>query len=237
MRTRVWWSAAIVLVLLATTEKNAKAHDGSLGAAPELGDPTSAEPSEPSSVYREQAASPARPKRSQRGTHFIGEARVGATLDRAGTLAYGGVLGVGGRWYGLPPIYLIGAIDHSSTGRATRDGIAFERLSLTRVGAGLRLYVPIAGPFRLMGDITVGAASTHASYEDGTTRVSEDVWLAYTELGVGPQFRVLPQLSLGARASIAFVDPSGLERGGPASAWESDLTQRTTALGTVTLHF
>jgi hypothetical protein len=184
----------------------------------------------------EQEAAQAR----KRGTHFIGELRLGSTVDGAGSFAYGGALGVGGRWYGLPPIYLFGALDHTSVGRGRVgvDGTSYdEHLSLTGMGLGLRVYVPVYGPFRILGDITVGGLAVETTVSDGSGEWREELWLPYTELGAGPQFRVLHHLSLGARAAIAFVDTSALHRAGPTSAWEGQLNQRTSVLGTVTLHF
>jgi hypothetical protein len=236
MKMRGWQPALVVLALGAHAQAS-----NDLPEAMELGDPSSSTSlGEPAFETRDQAEPPARKERARPGTHFIGELRLGSTVDGAGDLAYGGVLGVGGRWYGLPPIYLIGSVDHTSSGRAGRDPSGFgydEHLSLTPIGTGLRVYVPFGGPFRLMADITVGAVATRASFDDGSQRVIEDLWLPYTELGIGPQFRVMHQLSLGARASIAFVDTSALDRGGPASAWEGEVEQRSSVLGTVTMHF
>ena len=216
----------------------AQADEGFLGSPAELGDPSGSEVSEPLHVERD--APEALPRKKTPGTHFIGELRLGSTLDGPGELAYGGVLGVGGRWYSLPPIYLFGSVDHTSSMRTTKsfDGYGYdEHLSLTSVGTGLRVYVPVAGPFRILADITVGAIATRARFDDGASAVIEDLWLPYTELGIGPQFRIFHHLSLGARASIAFVDVSALDRNGPASAWEGELDQKSSVLGTATLHF
>jgi hypothetical protein len=231
--------ALSALAVLGLTE-HARADAGAFGPTPELGDPSGAELAPPELGPRDEASGYPRKTPQRPGTHFIGELRLGSTVDGPGGFAYGGVLGVGGRWYGLPPIYWIGSVDHTGAGRAGRsiDGFGYdEHLSLTSVGTGLRVYVPIAGPFRLMADITVGAVATRASFDDGSNHVIEDLWLPYTELGIGPQFRVLHHLSLGARASVAFVDTSALDRQGPASAWEGELDQRSSVMGTVTLHF
>jgi hypothetical protein len=193
----------------------------------------------PADGLADEAPAPAKQRRRP-GTHFIGELRLGSTVGGAGELAYGGALGVGGRWHGLPPIYLIGALDHTNAarGRAGDGGFAFdESLSLTALGTGLRLYVPVAGPFRLMGDITFGALAVEARAHDEGGEWVEDLWLPYTELGFGPQFRATHHVSLGARAAVAFVDTSALDPAGPTAAWEPSLRRRTSVFGTVTLHF
>jgi hypothetical protein len=236
MKRQVLLGALFVLGLAGRARADAGAFDPPL----ELGDPSGSELAPSELGPRDEPSSPRATERRRPGTHFIGELRLGSTLDGPGEFGYGGVLGVGGRWYGLPPMYWIGSVDHTSAGRAVRgsDGFGYdEHLSLTSVGTGLRVYVPIAGPFRIMADITVGAIATRASFDDGSQHVVEDLWLPYTELGIGPQFRVLHHLSLGARASVAFVDTSALDRSGPASAWEGELDQRSSVMGTVTLHF
>jgi hypothetical protein len=135
---------------------------------------------------------------------------------------------------------LIGALDHTTAarGRAGQDGLGSgESLSLTGIGTGLRLYLPVVGPFRLMGEITFGALAVEArAHEDGGEWI-EDLWLPYTELGFGPQFRMTHHVSIGARAAVAFVDTSGLDPAGPTSAWEPSLRRRSSVFGTLTLHF
>lgn len=108
---------------------------------------------------------------------------------------------------------------------------------MTALSTGLRLYVPVVGPFRVMGEITVGAVGVHAFSRDEFGHQEQDAWLAFTELGVGPQFRLLHQLSLGARAAVAFVDTSAVPAPGPVAAWAQGLERRTSLYGTMTLHF
>jgi hypothetical protein len=225
-RFRAW---AVVALATLGTSMGAQAH--AAGAFEESSDPQLADEA-PESARSTQ--------RARRGTYFIGELRLGSTVGGAGELAYGGALGVGGRWHGLPPIYLIGALDHTSAvrGGAAANGFALdESLSLTAIGTGLRLYLPVTGPLRLMGEISFGALAVEARARDEAGAWVEALWLPYTELGFGPQFRMAHHVSIGARAAVAFVDTSALHPGGPTAAWEPDLRRRSSLFGSVTLHF
>src|SRR5690606_22479607 len=146
---------------------------------------------------------------------------------------------LGGRWYGLPPMYLFGAIDHTSVDRTAPElgPGSSEHLSLTGLALGFRVYVPIIEPLRIMADISVGSLSLSSVGRDELGEWSEQTSVPYTELGIGPQFRILHHLSLGARAAVAFVDTSGIDRDSAFSAWETRRSRRTSVLGTATLHF
>ena len=208
-------------------------------AATAAADPEPAPP-EPASPEADEASDVDEARMRRRGTHFIGELRVGSTLAGAGSFSYGGALGVGGSWNGLPPIYLIGALDHSNAARRAEIGGGYtlnENISMTALSTGLRLYVPIVRPFRLMGEITVGAIAVQARQDDGADAWVENTWLPYTEIAGGPQLRVLHNLSIGARVAVAFVDTNDLVAPSPASSWQRELGTRTSAYGTMTLHF
>jgi hypothetical protein len=167
------------------------------------------------------------------GTHFFGELRVGSNLDGVGDFAYGGTLGAGGRLYRLPPIYLIGTLER--TGEATFP--IGDQVKLTTLTTGLRFYLPIHGPLRLMGELALGGLNVNAQRALPEGTFTESYWLPYAEIALGPQFRVLHELSLGVRASLAFADTQALQSSEFAAGWEPSVGGRKAVHGTMTFHF
>ncbi len=108
-------------------------------------------------------------RRHRRGTFFIGELTLGSTLAGAGGSSIGGVLGVGGKIPGVPPrLYLIGSLRHTQATQAGGglDSVPYDNtLSTTDLGLGLRLYVPVVGPFRIMADGVIGSTMLSARSE------------------------------------------------------------------------
>ena len=176
--------------------------------------------------------------RRRRGTFFIGELTLGATLSGAGSSSVGGLLGVGGKIPGVPPrLYLIGSLRHTQSTLAGGGVTTVAYDNTTDLGVGLRLYVPVVGPFRIMADGVIGSTMLSARAEWAGGAESEKTSLPYAEFGIGPQFRFLYHLSLGVRASWTFVDTTRFDGVGPLTEWESHFAKRTTLLGTVTAHF
>jgi hypothetical protein len=180
-------------------------------------------------------------RRRRRGTFFIGELTLGTTLVGAGGSSIGGLLGVGGKIPGVPlRLYLIGSLRHTQAAQAGGgvDSVPYDNtLSTTDLGLGLRLYIPVVGPFRIMADGVIGSTMLSARSEWAGGGETESSSLPYAEVGVGPQFRILYHLSLGARASWTFVDTTRFNGVGPLTDWENQFAKRTTLLGTVTAHF
>lgn len=185
------------------------------------------------------AESPARRRRP--GTFFIGELGGGATLSGAGSMSFGGVLGVGGKLRGVPPrFYLIAGARHTQTsvGGYTLDGsYVSDDLGTTDLGLGLRIYFPVFGPLRLLTEGFFGTTVLEARANWAGGSDIERASLGFAEFSVGPQVRLTHHLSVGARAAWTFVDTGSLQASGPLVRWERDASRRTTVLGTITAHF
>lgn len=197
---------------------------------------------EPGAEQRLELEPPEPRRRGPRPTFFIAELGGGLLLGPDPARLVGGTLGVGGMYRGFPArFYAIGELE--AMGGLTRKGQLEDQspvrdeLSTLAMGVGLRVYVPIVGPLRLLAEGTVGSLRMHArmttpdaSYEDATST-------AYATLGIGPQFRILHQLSLGARYEATFVDMNGVPRDSTVGLWEPILSRRSRLLGTATFHF
>lgn len=151
-----------------------------------------------------------RPRR--KGTHFIAEINGGATLAGNGGFDAGGLAGVGGKLRGFPPrFYLVGEFAFSTyADSGAIAGIPKQYHESNRyrdMALGLRVYIPIRGPFRLFADLLGGA--THASgtlERTGLTTLMTSRWSPLGLVGMGVQFRLFHHLSLGVRGKIVFSD-------------------------------
>jgi hypothetical protein len=151
-------------------------------------------------------------RQKRKGTHFIAEINGGATLAGNGGFDVGGLVGVGGKLRGFPPrFYLVGEFAFSTYGNSgTVSGIPkhyHEGNRYRDMALGLRVYIPIFGPFRLFADLLGGA--THASgtlERTGLTTLMASGWSPLGLVGLGVQFRLFHHLSLGLRGKIVFSD-------------------------------
>ncbi len=190
----------------------------------------------------EAPADPGPERRRPAPTFFIAELGGGFLLGPEPARLVGGTLGVGGRYGGFPVrFYAIAEIEAmgglSRTGEFADQTPVRDELSSLALGVGLRLYVPIVGPLRLLAEGTVGSlrmvGRTHTvdgNYEDAHSA-------PYAALGIGPQFRILHQLSLGARYETQFVDMSSIPNGSAVGLWQPVVSQRSRLLATATYHF
>ncbi|PIE18977.1 MAG: hypothetical protein CSA65_03675 [Proteobacteria bacterium] len=144
-----------------------------------------------------------RPRRP--ATHFIAELNGGSSTYGGGGLALGGVLGVGGKLRGFPPIfYLMGEFSYNQaaeSGSMPLSGTGYrDDRSFLDLVVGLRIYLPIWGPIRLFGDVGVGASYVSANLEqhDGPI-VAADGWMSLFQFSGGVQVRLFHSLSVGLR--------------------------------------
>lgn len=186
------------------------------------------------------ATSRARAAPRDRGTHFLAELEAGGVLTGSGGPAMRLAFGAGAKWRSFPVrFYLVGQLGTSSytaqapppypTASSSEEG-AFQDLAL-----GPRLYVPVWGPLRVFVEGLVGAtfaSATRARYAGATLTAHE--WLALLQLSAGLQWRILYQLSLGARASVA-LNEAGLVGVARYAGVHSDA--RPSITGAVTWHF
>jgi len=145
-------------------------------------------------------------------THFIAEIAGGATTYGSGGLALESVFGYGGKLRGFPPrFYLIGELNYHTSaidgtlplsGRAYRD----ER-SFADVGAGLRIYLPIVGPLRLLGDVTLGGSHIAAALRSrDQPLVRAEGWVPMWAVAGGAQLRLFHHASIGARVRAVLSE-------------------------------
>ncbi|MFW5739360.1 MAG: hypothetical protein ACOC1F_03230 [Myxococcota bacterium] len=181
------------------------------------------------------------PKQGRRGTHFIGEIAAGSYVHGAGGFAWGGMLGFGGKPRGVPArFYLVaGAL---RTGDATTRDTAGTRyvydLQLTDVDFGLRVYFPIARGFRITTEALLGASLADAELRDPSGyRTHQNLSMPHLALGLGPQLRLIHELSFGVMARTMFVDTGNVRSTGPLSVWKEPLGRRTHVVGTMTFHW
>ena len=190
----------------------------------------------------EPEPAPKRRKRTRPGTFFLGELGAGALFGPDGGRMVAGAFGVGGKWRGFPPrFYLIGELE--AVGGMSRQGYyedgtpLQDELSMFAMGLGLRMYIPLAGPLRLLTEATGGSVKLTAREVSDAGVFEESINRGYFAVGIGPQVRVLHHLSLGARFEAMWIDYSGVSSASNLARWEPSASSRTRVLGTATFHF
>ncbi len=182
-----------------------------------------------------------RSRPAERSSHFIGEMAAGAHLQGAGSFGWGALLGFGGKPRGVPARFYLTAsflrthdalISDGDTVRSTYD------LNLTDVDFGLRVYFPIARGWRITTEAFLGATLADAELRDSLDyRTNQNRSMPHFVLGVGPQVRIIHELSLGMMARTMFVDTDGIRSTGALSPWKDALGHRSYAVGTLTFHW
>lgn len=174
------------------------------------------------------------------GTHFIAELYGGGSVSSDMGFSVGGVLGFGGRPWGMPlRIYLVGEFAHSGHAMDGQLPVAGLRYSGGRAyndtALGLRGLLPIWGPIRLFVDVMGGF--THASgqlHRAGMPALSASEWQGLGQLAGGVQLRLWYHLSLGVRAKLVFsADPLAAQQ--QLAGHEAPL--RSTFTAGITWHF
>ncbi|MCC6749700.1 MAG: hypothetical protein IT371_18685 [Deltaproteobacteria bacterium] len=142
---------------------------------------------------------------AEAGTHFLAEVNGGASLRHDGGVAFSGLLGAGGR-LGPLRLYVVGEVgyrsdastDAGSTGRGYHDVRSFRDLAL-----GLRVYLAVVGPMRLLTDVQVGGTHVSAALDRPGLPIRHAAgWLPFFQLGAGLQVRLLHHLSVGLRGTV-----------------------------------
>ncbi|MEZ4221047.1 MAG: hypothetical protein R3B13_08960 [Polyangiaceae bacterium] len=181
-------------------------------------------------------------KRGKPGTFFLGELGAGMLFGPEGGRLVGGTFGVGGMWRGFPVrFYAIGEIE--AIGGMTHDGFyddgtpVQDELSMLAMGLGVRAYIPLAGPLRLLTEATAGSVRMTARATSSAGVFEESINRGYVALGIGPQVRVHHHLSLGVRYESMWIDFSGVSSASNLSVWEPAARNRSRVLGTATFHF
>ncbi len=153
------------------------------------------------------------------GTFMMFEADFGYGLGAAfaenpGGLAAGLTFGAGGKPRGWPlrffGIARAGWAFLEGTVEAGVERSVLER-SVFSWGFGLRVIAPIANRFRLLVDTTLGGLQVEstATLAGGAERIASNDGSFLVEFGLGLQYRVHLNLSIGLRMDIAI--PTGLE--------------------------
>jgi hypothetical protein len=182
-----------------------------------------------------------RPPAKERSSHFIGEMAAGTHMQGAGSFGWGALLGFGGKPRGVPARFYLTAsflrthdalATDSNTARSTYD------LNLTDVDFGLRVYFPIARGWRITTEAFLGATLADAELRDSLDyRTNQNRSMPHFVVGIGPQVRIIHELSLGVMARTLFVDTDGVHSTGALSPWKDTLGRRTYAVGTLTFHW
>lgn len=175
------------------------------------------------------------------GTHFVGELAAGSYVQGAGGFTWGGLLGFGGKPRGVPArFYLVAGATRTADTQTfdtlqTRD---VYDLQLTDVDVGLRVYFPIAKGFRITTEALLGATLADAELSNDTGfRTHQNLSMPHLSLGLGPQVRLIHELSVGVVARTLFVDTGNVRSSGALSTWKDSLDRRTQVVGTVTFHW
>lgn len=161
------------------------------------------------------AAERARAAPRDTGTHAIAELEGGALLSGKGGPALRAALGIGGKWRGFPArFYLVGHFGASGYVAEPPESRAQEQSSeegaFYDFALGPRVYWPIIGPLRLFVEALAGATLASANHvEYGRSSLSASEWLLLAQASAGLQWRLLYQLSVGARVSVT-LNESGL---------------------------
>lgn len=172
------------------------------------------------------------------GTYGIAELEGGALLSGNGGPALRAALGAGAKWKRWPARFYIvgqfGASSYSADDPAMR-GSAAEEGAFYDLTLGPRVYLPIVGALRLFVEGQFGASLASAShFEYGRSTAYAREWLWLVQVCAGLQWRLLYELSIGARVSLAF-NGSGLP--GVARYAGAHSAARPALTGGVTWHF
>jgi hypothetical protein len=127
-----------------------------------------------------------------------------------GTFGCGLLLGVGGKFKGLPiRFYMIGAVNntrywHSGSFFQTAENYSMA-LNLLDVGGGLRILVPIVPRFRIYVDV-LGIGSYHWSelQKGSMGELSSSAWTAGAIVAGGVEFRWHKNFATGLRVEGIF---------------------------------
>jgi hypothetical protein len=144
------------------------------------------------------------------GQYFFVEAQPGLEAGEEPALgeALGIEAGVGGAWgQTRPRFFLVTRYEHADI---AHDGAGFHSdRSYDDISAGLRLLLPVAGPFRIYGDALGGSTVAHAALDRmGLPSLDAEHFRPLFQLAVGAQFRLSPNFSLGLRFQESFLDDS-----------------------------
>lgn len=146
----------------------------------------------------------------RRATHYLLELEGGVAPAASPGFAGGLLFGGGGKPRGTPlRIYGIGELSfahHEPAIAARAPSVYGDVRHYFGLGAGLRLYVPIAGGLRLFFDALAGASYNTAELDTAAVQLDESDWFIQGALGGGLQYRLLHGLSLGARVKWTASD-------------------------------
>lgn len=159
------------------------------------------------------------PGAAQAGNHLLLEldgaastpVGLGAEVETGG--AIGGTFGVGGRFRGHAPAYYL--VVRSGWGADAvvgpgRLGAARLERGVFELGAGGRVYIPLTQRLRLHIEGLVGRTWLDEQVTRDGHRAFDAVDERFTLFGgAGLQLRVLPHLSVGARADISWMPGTG----------------------------
>jgi hypothetical protein len=150
----------------------------------------------------------------QAGTHLLAEVNLGLGIPPVSYLgpgfAYGGTLGIGGKFVGFPLrfYFVAGAasVDFAGDGTHPATGLGFssERTYVDIFG-GLRLLLPVFDELRVYADILAGAG-----YQGGSVlraegpRIDRSEWFAEGIVAAGLQYRWNHYASTGIRLETIF---------------------------------
>ncbi len=153
--------------------------------------------------------SPRQP-RTREGTFSVLELNAGATLGGRAGEAGSALLGVGGKPVGFPwRFYFITEIGqaHILDSGTLESGMYESERRYWNLAAGLRIYIPVVGAFRLFADATLGGAYVTSSLlRRDLDPLQADDWNLLGTVAAGVQARVLHHLSFGVRGKIYLVD-------------------------------
>jgi len=127
-----------------------------------------------------------------------------------GSLGYGLVLGLGGKFKGFPlRFYLIGALNNAKYWHKDANTKTGEDYSLTMnfmdLGAGLRILVPIVSKFRVYLDVVgIGSHQKANLARDGARDVKSSGWTSGVIVAGGAEFRWHKNLATGLRLEGNF---------------------------------
>lgn len=146
----------------------------------------------------------------QPGTWGVLELNAGATVGGELGEAGGALFGVGGKPVGFPwRFYFIGEVGQAhvrDAGFVAGGAYATDR-RYWNVAAGLRIYVPVWGPVRVLADAMLGGAYVDSSLQHrDLTPLETNDWYILGAVAAGIQLRVLHQLSIGVRAKLLLTD-------------------------------
>ncbi|HEY3234738.1 MAG TPA: hypothetical protein VGJ84_08470, partial [Polyangiaceae bacterium] len=163
----------------------------------------------------------------------------GTLLLPAGGPVLGAAIGAGGMLPGNPlRVYLIGLIAGSRVSEGGGEGTLTWRTQreFFDAAAGLRVYLPIYGPVRLLGEAALGESHARAQRSSSDGSVSaRDAWLGILAFAGGVQVRVVPWFSVGANARFIFHRDLDFEA--QNSSGGSAALRRTVLSATATGHF